>query len=215
MKGACPMILSRWIPAVMLAGALSLCPLFASAGEPLKSKDLPPIPLSLDEIQAWIDRTHPLLEGAGTEKVMARGKMLKALGAFEPIVVNDTELERFIPSSDPNASTQTVGFNDTLVEARHPWGFKYSAGVREVINGPANIPDLSINNGNGQVLLGGSFPLLKGLRMNPENAELQRSELADPRVDVKVAQTRQDLFLAAAIQFWDWVASVKLAEVQR
>jgi outer membrane protein TolC len=32
---------------------------------------------------------------------------------------------------------------------------------------------------------------------------------------VKVAQTRQDLFLAAAIQFWDWVASVKLAEVQR
>jgi outer membrane protein TolC len=51
--------------------------------------------------------------------------------------------------------------------------------------------------------------------MNPENAELQRSELADPRADVKVAQTRQDLFLAAAIQFWDWVASVKLAEVQR
>jgi outer membrane protein TolC len=32
---------------------------------------------------------------------------------------------------------------------------------------------------------------------------------------VRVAQTRQDLFLAAAIQFWDWVASVKLAEVQR
>lgn len=80
----------------------------------------PTYPLSLDEIQAWIDRSHPLLKGAGTEKVMARGKMLKALGAFEPTVVNDTELERFISSSDPNASTQTVGFNDTLVEARHP-----------------------------------------------------------------------------------------------
>lgn len=209
------MILHQWIPVIVLAGTLGLCPVLGSAAEPPKSKDLPPIPLSLDEIQAWIDRSHPLLKGAGTEKVMARGKMLKALGAFEPHVVNDTELERFISSSDPNASTQTVGFNDTLVEARHPWGFKYSAGVREVINGPAKIPDLSINNGNGQVLLGGSFPLLKGLLMNPDNAELQRSELADPRADVKVAQTRQDLFLAAAIQFWDWVASVKLAEVQR
>lgn len=209
------MNLYRWFPIIVLVGTIGLCPLSASAGEPTKSRELPPIPLSLDEIQAWIDRSHPLLKGAGTEKVMARGKMLKALGAFEPTVVNDTEVERFISSSNPNAGTQTVGFNDTLVEARHPWGFKYSAGVREVINGPAKIPDLSFSNGNNQVLLGGSLPLLKGLLMNPENAELQRSELADPRADVRVAQTRQDLFLAAAAQFWDWVAMVKLAEVQR
>lgn len=205
----------RWLPIVVLAGTIGLCPLSASAGEPMQSKELPPIPLSLDEIQAWIDRSHPLLKGAGTEKVMARGKMLKALGAFEPTLINDTEVERFISSSDPNGGTQTVGFNDTLVEARHPWGFRYSAGVREVINGPARIPDLSFSNGNNQVLLGGFFPLLKGLVMNPDNAELQRSELADPRADVRVAQTRQDLFLAAATQFWDWVGMVKLAEVQR
>jgi outer membrane protein TolC len=64
-------------------------------------------------------------------------------------------------------------------------------------------------------LLGGSFPLLKGLMTNPENAELQRSELADPRADVRIAQTRQDLFLAAASQFWDWVAAGKLLDVQR
>ena len=70
-------------------------------GRALNSRELPPIPLSIDEIHAWIDRSHPLLKGAGTEKVMARGKMLKALGAFEPTVVNDTELERFISSSNP------------------------------------------------------------------------------------------------------------------
>lgn len=186
----------------------------AIAGEPANKRELPPIPLSVDEIHAWIDRSHPLLKGAGTEKVMARGKMLKALGAFEPTVVNDTELERFISSSNPGAGTQTGGFNDTLLEARHPLGFRYSAGVRQAI-GNAKIPDLSFNNGNQQVLLGGFFPLLRGLMTNPENAELQRSELADPRADVRVAQTRQDLFLAAAAQFWDWVAAVKFLEVQR
>ena len=184
------------------------------AAEPPNKRELPPIPLSVDEIHAWIDRTHPLLKGAGTEKVTARGRMLKALGAFEPTVVNDTELERFISSSNPSAGTQTGGFNDTLVEARHPWGFRYSAGVRQAI-GDAKIPDLSFNNGNQQVLLGGFFPLLRGLMTNPENAELQRSELADPRADVRIAQTRQDLFLAAATQFWDWVAAVKFMEVQR
>jgi outer membrane protein TolC len=186
----------------------------AIAAEPSTKRELPPIPLSIDEIHAWIDRTHPLLKGAGTEKVTARGKMLKALGAFEPTVVNDTELERFISSSNPSAGTQPGGFNDTLVEARHPWGFRYSAGVRQAI-GDAKIPDLSFNNGNQQVLLGGFFPLLRGLMTNPENAELQRSELADPRADVRIAQTRQDLFLAAATQFWDWVAAVKFVEVQR
>lgn len=191
-----------WLPAV--------------AAEPLPGgKPLPPIPLSVDEIHAWIDRSHPLLKGAGTEKVTARGKMLKALGAFEPVLINDTEIERFISSSDPSGATQSKGFNDTLIEARHPWGFRGSAGIREVINGPAKIPDLGFGNGTGQVILGGFFPLLKGLMTNPENAELQRSELADPRADLKIAQTRQDLFLAAATQFWDWVAAAKFLEVQR
>ena len=50
---------------------------------------------------------------------------------------------------------------------------------------------------------------------NPEHAELQRSEWADPRAEVQISQTRQDLFLAAATQFWDWVTAVKLADVQR
>ncbi len=191
-------------------------PLSVSAAQPMEpptAKPLPPVPLSLDELHAWIDRSHPLLKGAGTEKVMARGKMLKALGAFEPTLINDTEVERFISSSNPQRGTQTVGFNDTLVEARHPWGFRGSAGVRQAI-GDARIPDLSFGN-NQQVILGGSFPLLKGLMTNPENAELQRSELADPRADVKIAQTRQDLFLAAASQFWDWVAATKYVDVQR
>jgi hypothetical protein len=67
---------------------------------------------------------------------MARGKMLKALGAFEPTLINATEVERFIPSSNPSAGTQTKGFNDTVLEARHPWGFRGSAGIRDVINGP-------------------------------------------------------------------------------
>lgn len=198
---------------VLLLGMVGLWPRPASAGETIKSKSLPPIPLSVEEVHAWIDRAHPLLRGAGTEKTMARGKMLKALGAFEPTLVNDTELERFISSSHPEKGTQTVGFNDTLVEARHPWGFRYSAGVRQAI-GDAKIPDLSFG-GNSQVLLGGFMPLLRGLMMNPETAELQRSEWADPRAEVRISQTRQDLFLAAATQFWDWVTAVKLAEVQR
>jgi len=175
---------------------------------------LPPIPFGLDEVHAWIDRSHPLLRGAGAEKTIAKGKMLQALGAFEPTLVNDTELERFISSADPGKGTQTVGFNDTLVEALHPLGFRGSAGFRQAI-GDARIPDLSFGNGNQQVILGGFLPLLRGLMINPERAEQQRSELASPRADIRIAKTRQDLFLAAAHQYWDWVAAAKLLDVQK
>ena len=73
---------------------------------------------------------------------MARGKMLKALGAFEPTLVNDTEIERFIVKAA--RKTQTAGFNDTLIEARHPWGFKGSAGIPcKTAIGQAKIPDLA------------------------------------------------------------------------
>ncbi|MFO0699600.1 MAG: TolC family protein [Nitrospira sp.] len=183
-------------------------------GDMPATKPLPPIPFSLDELHSQIDRTHPLLRGAGAEKTIARGQMLKALGAFEPTLVNDTQLERFISSADPSKGTQTVGFNDTLFEALHPLGFRGSAGFRQAI-GEARVPDLSFGDGNQQVILGGFIPLLRGLMINPERAELQRSELAAPRAEITIAQTRQDLFLAAAHQFWDWVATAKLLDVQK
>ncbi len=184
------------------------------AADVAPAKSLPPIPFSLDELHTRIDRAHPLLRGAGAEKTIARGQMLKALGAFDPILVNDMELERFISSTDPSKGTQTVGFNDTLVEALHPLGFRGSAGFRQAI-GDARIPDLSFGDGNQQVILGGFFPLLRGLMINPERAELQRSELAAPRAEITITQTRQDLFLAAAHQFWEWVAAAKLLDVQK
>ncbi len=206
--------MKRPVLVFVLIAAMALLPrLGLAADEAGKGRPLLPIPLSLDEVLAWIDRAHPLLKGAGTEKVAARGKMLKALGAFEPVFINDTEIERFVSKTEPGKGTQTVGFNDTLVEARHPWGFRGSAGYRHAI-GDAVIPDLSLGH-NQQVLLGGFIPLLKGLMVNPENAELQRSEYADPRADVKISQTRQDLFLAAASQFWDWVSAAKFVDIQR
>jgi outer membrane protein TolC len=197
---------AAWVCTVALTAA-------AAVAEEPKSKPLPPIPLSLDEVFAWVDRSHPLLKSAGTEKVVARGRLLRALGAFEPQLVNDTEVERFISSSRPDLGTQTVGFNDTFMDFRHPSGIKGIAGYRYSI-GDAVIPDLKVGKDN-QILLGASIPLLRGLLINPESAELQRSELADPRAEVKIAETRQGLFLAAATQLWDWVAAAKFADVAR
>jgi len=181
------------------------------AAEEPKSKALPPIPLTLTEVLTWVDSSHPLLKGTGTEKIVARGKLLKALGAFEPSLVNDWEMERLVKSGN----TVSVGFNDSFIDVRHPWGIRAMGGFRAGI-GPIEIADLAIGpNDRNQPLMGLFIPLMRGFMVNPDNAELKRSELADPRADIQIAQSRQELFLGAAMQYWDWVAAWKLVDVQR
>src|SRR5690242_6011384 len=75
-----------------------------AAGPTVSGKVLPPIPLTLDEVLAWVDRAHPVLKGARKEKIVAKGKLLPALGPLEPTLVNDTEVERFIPHTGPQDS---------------------------------------------------------------------------------------------------------------
>ena len=136
--------------------------------------------------------------------------------AFEPTLQTGLEVERFNPPplaaagiSDP----RTAAFYDTVVEARHPSGISGFLGYRYSMQPVTGATDTF--TGRNIPLAELHIPLLKGFLVNPENAEFKRSELADPRADIQISQTRQDLFLAAAAQYWDWGAAWKLVDVQR
>jgi outer membrane protein TolC len=179
-------------------------------------------PLTIGEVLARIELTHPLLRATGVERTQARAKILKALGAWEPTVKNITETARFqtwnfLSTIDEN----TGGFNDTKLEVGHPWGFRLHGGIRNGFGDAytqhvhANIPDALLFYPQQQMVFGGSAHLLRGLIMNEENAEFQKAELAGPLAEVHVAQKRQDLYLAGAVQYWDWQVAVKQAEVRK
>ncbi|MCP9446166.1 MAG: TolC family protein [Nitrospira sp.] len=180
-------------------------------------------PLTIEEVLARIELTHPLLQATGAERMKARAKVLKALGAWEPTLKNITEVERYetwnLTTSPFLPKIQTGGFNDTKLDVGHPWGFRIQGGIRNGMGDRINqnfiaiIPDLQLFYPQQQLILGGSFQLLRGLIINEENAELQQAELAGPLAEVKVAQKRQDLYLAGAVQYWDWQVAVKQAEV--
>ncbi len=165
--------------------------------------------LTLQAVLERVEASHPLLQGSQTQKMVARGKLLSALGKFEPKLVNDWELERLVK----DGKTTSVGFNDTFVEMRHPWGVKGFAGYRTGI-GDVEVADLAINTTN-QPLLGIALPLLRGFITNPDHAELQKSTLADRQAELEIQQTRQDLYLGAATQYWNWVAAWKLMDIQQ
>ncbi len=194
-------------------------------------------PLTIEEVLARIELTHPFLRATGLERARARAKVLKALGAWEPKVRNELEVDRYQTYNLTNVSgvnTLTAGYNDTMLKVGHPWGWEIYAGVRNglgdrstlggfdgvrpqrIVSPAVAIPqDLQGFYPQQMAIIGGAFNLLRGFMVNEEYAEFQQAELAGPQAEVKVAQKRQDLYLAGAIQYWDWQVAVKQADVVR
>jgi outer membrane protein TolC len=197
-------------------------------------------PLTIEEVLAKIELTHPLLKATGLERAQARAKILKALGAWEPKVRNEVEMDRYQTFNLTNVSGApnhlTVGYNDTFVKVGHPWGWELFVGIRNVFGDHATLSgqntlnpsdrnvqspavavpqDLQLFYAQQMAIVGGKFDLLRGFMINDAYAEFQQAELTEPQAEVKVAQKRQDLFLAGAVQYWDWQVAVKQAEVQK
>ena len=196
-------------------------PVYESSG--LNAQSARTEPLTISEVLARIELTHPLLRATGVERTQARAKILKALGAWEPTFKNRTESDRYQSWNFLAFVNETTGgFNDSYLEAGHPWGFRVSGGIRNGFGDRTNqgAHALLANDGllfwqNQQILVGGEAHLLRGLMMNEEFAEFQKAELAGPQAEIHIAQKRQDLYLAGAVQYWDWQVAVKQAEVRK
>ncbi|MBS0183371.1 MAG: TolC family protein [Nitrospira sp.] len=180
-------------------------------------------PLTIGEVLARIELTHPLLRAMGAERAKARAKILKALGAWEPQAKNYMQIERYntwnLTTAFDIPSQHTGGYNDSTLQVGHPWGFRVEGGLRSGLGDAGNnnkiaFPsELRATYHTQHFYYGGSFHLLRGLIVNEENAQFQQAELAGPQAEIAVAQKRQDLYLAGAVQYWDWQVAVKQADV--
>ena len=214
--------------AALLLVILILLPV-ATLAEPvhdssaLKAQSTRTEPLTISEVLARIELTHPLLRATGVERMQARAKILKALGAWEPTFKNRTEADRYQSWNFlAFVNTTTGGFNDSLIQMGHPWGFSVNGGIRNGFGDRTNqgAHALLANDGllfwhNQQMIVGGEAHLLRGFMMNEEYADFQKAELAGPQAEIAVAQKRQDLYLAGAVQYWDWQVAVKQNDVQQ
>ncbi|NOU09797.1 MAG: TolC family protein [Nitrospira sp.] len=214
--------------AALLLVILILLPVATVAGpvhdsSVLKAQSARTEPLTISEVLARIELTHPLLRATGVDRMQARAKILKALGAWEPTFKNRTEVDRYQSWNFLAFVNETTGgFNDSTIEMGHPWGFRLNGGIRNGFGDRTSqgAHALLANDGllfwhNQQMLVGGEAHLLRGLMMNDEYADFQKAELAGPQAEIHVAQERQDLYLAGAVQYWDWQLAVKQAEVQK
>jgi hypothetical protein len=91
-------------------------PVYESSG--LNAQSARTEPLTISEVLARIELTHPLLRATGVERTQARAKILKALGAWEPTFKNRTEADRYQTWNFLAFVNETTGgFNDSYLEA--------------------------------------------------------------------------------------------------
>jgi outer membrane protein TolC len=196
--------------------------------------------LTIEEVLARIELTHPLLRATGLYRAEARAKVLKSLGAWEPKLRNELEMDRYQTYNLTNVSGApnhlTAAYHDIFLKVGHPWGWEMFGGIRNGFGDHATIlgqntlnpsdrnvqspavavpQDLQLFWPQQMAIVGGKFNFLRGFMINEEYADFQQAELSSPQAEVKVAQKRQDLFLAGAVQYWDWQVAVKQAEVQK
>ena len=227
---------------LLLLFSLMIVPVTALASPVLDSSVLQAqstrtAPLTIEEVLARIELTHPLLKATGLERAQARAKILKALGAWEPKVRNEVEFDRYQTFNLTNVSGApnhlSSGYNDIFLKLGHPIGWELFVGLRNVFGDAATLQgdnfiapvrnvqspavgvpqDLQLFYPQQMMLIGGKLNLMRGFMVNEEYAGLQQAELAGPQAEVKVAQKRQDLYLAGAVQYWDWQVAVKQADV--
>ncbi len=156
-------------------------------------------PLALDEVLSAVERHYPLLRAAEQERVIAGGRLLSTLGAF------DLNLGAGLDGQGGTYDNfrSSVGVTQGLPVA----GVGLFAGYR---NGYGDFPTYNLGQKTatgGEFRAGVSVPLLRDRDIDRPRAAVQQA-----RLDVRIAEPvidrqRLDFQRAAARTYWNWVAA--------
>ncbi|MBH0202120.1 MAG: hypothetical protein HP496_07480 [Nitrospira sp.] len=189
---------------LMMVSATVVAEPHAAAGLP-SAESVRTAPLTIEEVLARIELTHPLLRATGLERSQARAKILKALGAWEPKFRNEVEVDRFQTFNLTNVSgvpnTLTGGYSDTMLKIGHPYGLEAFTGIRNgfgdcsaisgegpsftgcAATGPVAFPtDNELFYTQQNIIFGGAMNLLRGFMINDEYAALQQAWITGSRL---------------------------------
>ena len=176
---------------------------------PPPPRELPPIlgaeksvggPLGLDEVLDSVEQNYPLLRAIEQERVLAGGKVVTAMGAF------DLNLNASADGTSPatyDSIRSSLGFNQALPNG----GMGIFAGYR---NGYGEFPTYNLGQktaDGGELRAGIVIPLLRDRAIDRPRAGLQQARLDVQIAEPTIERQRLDFLRAATRVYWNWVAS--------
>lgn len=158
--------------------------------------------LTLDEVLASTDRSHPLLDAAATERDVAAGDLQSAEGAFD---VAWRTRGTIVPLGG-----YPSGRIDSVIEVPTPfWGLTMFSGYRWGSDSFAPYDEKLETNEIGEVRAGATLPFWRNGPIDRRRANIARAEIGRDVAELSVAERRIELRRAASVRYWDWVGAGK------
>jgi len=166
-------------------------------------------PLTLDEIIASLDQTHPLLDSADAKIEASEGKILSSRGAFDPRLSAEGRLG-FMP--DGKYTNQGAGVSVSAVTPFY--GLGAYAGWRIGLGNYPIYAGKNITGTGGELRAGLNLPLWRDGIIDERRAALRQAELGRDEAGVQRLQKRLELERKAAKSYFDWVAADRKLAVE-
>ena len=157
-------------------------------------------PLTLQEVLDSLEENYPLLRAIEQERIVAGGKLLSSLGAF------DLNLTASGNSQDPatyNNYRSNLGLNQLLPFGGIGTFAGYRTGFGEF---PTYYLDQKTADG-GEFRAGVNIPLLRDKNIDRVRAGLQQARIDTQIAEPIIERQRLDFQRAAARTYWGWVGA--------
>ena len=162
--------------------------------------------VTLDSVQAWVLRLHPLARAA--EAVEARGPaaLMAARGAFDPNLQADFDRKDYL-------GTEYFQYGDVGLSWQSPYAVKVEAG-REwaegvFLNAERTVPAA------GQAYVSVKLNVLQGLITDKYRTDVARAEVGLDRNRAAAAVIRNELLYDASVRYADWAYAEQQLAVYR
>ncbi|HEX2570313.1 MAG TPA: TolC family protein, partial [Polyangia bacterium] len=167
-----------------------------------------PLPLSLEEVIASVERRYPLLDAARAERRVADAELLAARGTFDPVWRT-----RFGGTAYGYYPSLRL---DSWVEQPTPlWGATVIGGYRLGLGKFASYDGKQETNGGGELRLGLQVPLLRNGPVDRRRANIERAALGQSVADLNLLEQRLVAVRAASQRYWEWVAAGRRLAIAR
>ena len=161
-------------------------------------------PLTLDEVNDWVMREHPLALAAAAVEARGPAELLAARGAFDPTIQGDFDRKEYL-------GTEYFQYADAGLSWQSPYALKLEGGRQwaegTYINPERRLPDA------GQAYLSLKLPMLQGLLIDKYRIGVQQGRLA---VDLNRAAAdviRNELRYDIAVAYANWAYATRVLQI--
>ncbi len=162
--------------------------------------------LTLSQVLTSVDTHYPLIIGALQDREKARGDLLSAQGAFDPVLKSAYQ-------ATPSGEYENRYF-DTVIEQPTPlWGTRLFAGYRNGRGRFGPYDERLLTNNDGEVRGGLEVPLLRGGVTDDRRARIGSSQKSLEASEQSIDLQKIDSKRQASYRYFDWVAAAEKLKV--